>query len=247
MKKFVLIILLFTALNAFSQGGGYYIEEQMIMTSAQGGDGDSLKVKMWIQGDKFRREQGDSLDVTIGRLDKGLFWIIDPAAQTYSVMDLEIMRQMAQFTMMMMGAQLNEDGEISIPDDLYVRTGEKMIIGGWNAEKVGLNKKYSGTGMMDGFAMWISPDCGAPPELYADMMRNVFGDPNGDLKKIFKLWEDLNGYPVMIETSIMGVTNTTVTTRIEQAAPPDEYFQLPQGLTEVVNPMKEAFDRMKEE
>ena len=247
MKTIISFIILFLAMNAFAQDDGYYIEEKMFTGVDLGGNGDSLLVKMWVSGDKFRREQGDSLDITIGRLDKGLFWIISPEEKNYSVIDLETMRQIARFTLLMMGAQIGDDGEISIPDDLYVRTGEHKTVGAWNAEKVGLNEKYSGAGMMDGFAMWVSSDCGAPPELYADMMRNVFGDPNGELKKIFKLWEELNGYPVMIETSIMGMTNTTVTSKIEKFDPPEEYFQLPQGLTEVVNPMKEAFDRMQED
>jgi len=227
-----------------AQTKGYYIEETVI-TAMEEGQADSSPVKIWIAGDKFRRVQGDSLDITIGRLDKGLFWNISPQEKTYSVIDLETMRQLGRFTMAMMGAQIDKNGNLIIPDDLYLRTGEKKKIGAWNAEKVALNKKYRG--MMENFALWISSECGAPPELYSDLMRHIFGDPNSDAQKLFKLWKQLNGYPVTIEMSMMGMKQTTITQEISSTDIPDKLFELPAGLTEVENPMKDAFQRMHEE
>jgi len=238
----VLTICLLSAASA--QTPGYYIEESVI-TALPDAAADTSAVKMWIAGDKFRRMQGDSLDITIGRLDKGLFWNITPAEKTYSVIDMETMRGLGQFTMVMMGAQADKSGKIIIPDDLYLRTGEKKKISGWNAEKVALNKKY--TGMMENFALWISSDCGAPPELYSNLMRQIFGDPSGEAQKLFKLWKQLNGYPVMVEMSMMGMKQTTITKKISPADIPASMFELPSGLKEVDNPMKDAFQRMHEE
>ncbi len=246
MKYLIFLITLAFLLNipAAAQTTGFYIEESVI-TALPESPADTSAVKMWLAGDKFRRVQGDSVDITIGRLDKGLFWNITPQEKTYSVIDMETMRQLGQFTMMMMGAQADKSGKLIIPDDLYIRTGEKKQISGWNAEKVALNKKYSG--MMESFALWISSDCGAPPELYSDLMRKIFGDPTGEAQKLFKLWKQLNGYPVMVEMSMMGMKQTTITKKITPAEIPDKIFELPAGLKEVDNPMKDAFQRMHEE
>ncbi len=112
-----------------------------------------------------------------------------------------------------------------------------------NAEKIELNAKYANTSFIGSFAMWITKDIDAPLTLYSDMMRNVFGDPNGSAGEILKMWSELGGYPVLIEYQAMGAVTSTLTTKIEKAEIPDEYFTLPAGLTEVSNPF---FDQLKD-
>ncbi len=248
MSRFITALTILASLaagNALTQQAGYYIEETVINTSS-GEASDSNRVKMWICGDRFRRVQEDSSEITIGRIDKGIFWVISPKEKTYSVLDLETIRQMAKITLAMMGAQIDDEGNLTIPGNLYIKTGRKDTVGLWVAEEVSLNPKYSNMGFMESFSMWVSQDCGVPPEIYANMMRSLLGDPQGGAKKLFKLWKDLDGYPVKIEMQMMGMKQTTITHKIEEREIPDEKFQLPQGLTEVVHPLKEAFERMME-
>ena len=240
-----IIVVIIISLSGSAYGGdtqGFYIEELNIGSDLEG-NADTMSTITWFQGDKIRREEGVS-SVTIGRLDKGIFWMISEEEGTYSVIDLETMQQIATLTMAMMGAQLDEKGEIRINDDLYVRTGEKTKINGWTAEKVEMNPKYAG--LVQEFILWISSDCGAPPELYSNIMRSVFGEPEGEVQKLFKLWKELNGYPVKTEMTMMGVKRITLTKTIKKIDIPASMFELPEGLTEVENPMKQALERMKE-
>ena len=245
-KRLLIIIIFFILLSGMAHSAdpqGFYIEELNIGIDPAG-NSDTMSVITWFQGDKIRRDEGYS-SITIGRLDKGVFWMISEEEGTYSVIDLETMQQIATLTMAMMGAQLDEKGEIRINDDLYVRTGEKAKINGWTAEKVEMNPKYAG--MVQEFILWISSDCGAPPELYSDVMRSIFGEPEGEVQKLFKLWNELNGYPVKTEMTIMGVKRITLTQTIDKIDVPASMFELPDGLTEVENPMKQALNRMKEQ
>jgi len=240
-----MLILTVISLPAFAQTEGWLLEEQMIGSLQQGGE-DTAVVKMWVSGNKFRREPLDSSEITLGRLDKGYFYMISPREKTYSKLDLVTMRELSAFTMAMMGAQVDDEGNVTVPADLYIRSGQKKKIRSWNAEKVTLNPKYAGKSMLENFSLWIASDTGIPPELYTDMMKMVLGNPSGETEKIFKLWKDFNGYPVMIEMSIMGMKQTTITTKIEKIAPDPSLFELPAGYKEVPNPMKEMFEHLQE-
>ena len=243
----VIILILLCACAILGQETGFYTEELLITRASAAGQADTTVIKMWIMDKKFRRIQGDESQVTIGRLDKGLFWIIDLNDSTYSEIDLEIMRRLGQMTMLMMGVPMNDEGEIYVPQDLYVRTGEKKTIEGWKAEEVILNSKYAGTGFADGFTMWISQDVQIPTKLYADNLRNLFGDPNGEAKKLIDMFAGFKGYPVRIESKVMGMENIIITTRIEEFNPPGDYFKLPSGLTEVANPLLDMMEPEFEE
>lgn len=234
------------ASSAFCQTEGWLIEEITIGSIQQGG-ADTTMTKMWISGKKFRREPNDSSEITIGRLDKGFFYMLAPRDKTYSKLDVDTMREFSGFTLALMGAQIDDEGNVSVPSDLYVRTGQKKKIRNWNAEKISLNPKYAGKSMMEDFSLWVASDTGIPPELYSDMMKLVLGEPAGDTQKMFKLWKDFNGYPVMMEISIMGMKQTTITSKIEKSTPNQAIFELPAGYKEVPNPMKEMFEHMQEQ
>lgn len=224
---------------------GYYIEEQAITDSPFTGKIDTTYNQIWVSGDKFRRNQGGLDEITIGRLDKGLFWIINLKDSTYSEVDLTSMRQLAVMSIYMMGAQMDKDGELSVPDDLYVRTGEKRKVGSWQAERISLNTQYANTGFIEEFSMWITKDLDAPANLYANMMRNIFGDPTGPAKKLLKMWSDFEGYPVLIEIKTMGIDNKIMTIKVEKTEVPSDHFRLPKGLTEIANPFLEQLKNMQ--
>lgn len=228
---------------AFANESGYLIEEMVITSSPFTNQTDTTQNRIWVSEEKFRRVQGGIDEITIGRIDKGLFWIVNQKDSTYSEIDLESMRKLGIMTVAMMGPPIGDDGNLKVPKDLYIRTGEKKKIGEWNAEKIELNAKYANTSFIGSFAMWITKDIDAPLTLYSDMMRNVFGDPNGSAGEILKMWSELGGYPVLIEYQAMGAVTSTLTTKIEKAEIPDEYFTLPAGLTEVSNPF---FDQLKD-
>ena len=243
LKIFITICLIIGyKLSAFAQEEGYYLEELVITQSAGGGAPDTIHNRMWVADNKFRRIQGDESQITIGRLDKGLFWMINLNDNTYSEIDLETIRQLAQMTMVMMGAQMDDDGKLFVPNDLYIQTGEVKMAGDWRAHEITLNPKYAGTGLVDEFTMWISDDVDIPDELYVDITRSLLGDPNGEAKKLLKLLTALEGYPVLIESNIMGFKNTIRTTKIEKTTVSRDYFNLPSGLTEVANPLIDMFE-----
>jgi hypothetical protein len=163
---------------------------------------------------------------------------------TYSEMNLTMVQQIALLTLAMMGAQMNEKGEIMVPDDLYLHTGNKKKVGAWNTEEIALNPKYAGQGFMESFSLWVTKDLNLPAKLFADNMNRILGEPKGPAEKLLKLWSTLEGYPVMMETNMMGFTTTTITTKIEKISLSDDLFQLPPGLKQVPNPFMEGFERM---
>jgi len=225
--------------------GDYYIEQMSIMVSSFQGNTDTTFNKIWVSGDKVYQEQGGVENISIGRLDKGLFWIIDLDQKTYSEIDLATMRKLGIMGLAMMGAQMDKDGNLTVPDDLYKKTQEEKKINGWNASKIELNPKYAANSLVQKFEMWVSKDIDVPMGFYSEMMKNVFGDPNGEVKKLLKIWSEMDGYPVKIVMETMGVSTITLTTKVEKKDAPEGIFNLPSGLTEVSNPMFDQMNNMQ--
>ena len=249
MKKHLLFLsalvcMICGAICAQTLEGDFYIEEISVSISPYEGKADTILNKTWFTKDKFRREQGTEGRVTIGCLDKGLFWIIDLTDSTYSELNLAVIRQMSILSVGMMGPQIDANGQLKVPDDLYIKTGEKTKIGQWNTEKVVLNENYTKSGLIQNFAMWISPDTEIPSGLYSGLMKNILGDPNGELKKLLDLWGGLRGYPIRVEIQAMGYTTITTTTKIERRKAPEGIFDLPEGMTEVTSPFMEQLKSM---
>ena len=221
----------------------FYLEEIFTIEQSDANKVDTAFIKTWVSGDKFRREQGEPAEIMIGRLDKEVIWQVNPVDSSYTEIDLETMRSLALFGLYMMGLQIDEDGNIIVPDDLYEKTGKSKKIGEWDAEEVSLNSKYAKEGLMSNVSLWISQDIRLPADLYAGLMRRLLGNPTGEVEKLFELWTKLDGYPVLVETSTMGITNRNLLYKIEQREIPDSLFELPAGFIEEESAFPSILDR----
>ncbi len=114
---------------AFANESGYLIEEMVITSSPFTNQTDTTQNRIWVSEEKFHRVQGGIDEITIGRIDKGLFWTVNQKDSTYSEIDLESMRKLGIMTVAMMGPPIGDDGNLKVPKDLYIRTGEKKKIG----------------------------------------------------------------------------------------------------------------------
>jgi hypothetical protein len=237
----VVIYILLSAGTNLAAEVGYFIEERAIISS-QGSPADTFYNQVWLGNNKFRRMMGENDEITIGRLDKGLFWMVNSKEKTYFEADLKTLQQFGQFALVMMGAQMKEDGNLYIPDDLYRKTGEKKKIGDWEAEKVTLNAKYLGKGILNSFTMWISQATIIPEGLFSKQMLVLLGGESDCLKNLLKVWKKLGGYPVSIETDMMGIETILTTTKIEKVSLSDDFFTLPAGLKKISNPMESGFN-----
>ena len=127
---FVPFIILLSIQLASAQDS-FYLEEISVHILASKGEIDTVNNRMWVSGDKFRREMIETGDILIGRLDKGVFWQIDTADSSYTEIDAETMRSFALMGLYMMGLQSDDNGNIKVPKDLYTKTGRTKKINGW--------------------------------------------------------------------------------------------------------------------
>jgi hypothetical protein len=233
----IALISLFPASFTSAAEVGYFLEERAIVSSP-GSPADTFYNQIWLGNNKFRRMQGENDEITIGRLDQGLFWMVNSKEKSYFEADLKTLQQFGQFALVMIGAQMKDDGSLYIPDDLYIKTGEKQTIASWEAEKVVLNSKYSGKGILNNCTMWISQETTIPQGLFSKQMLTIVGGETACVKGLLKVWKKLGGYPVSIETEMMGITTILTTTKIEKVSLSEDFFTLPEGLKKIANPME---------
>ncbi len=232
-KLLAAVIAIAGLISSVFAGTGHYIERVEIIISVYSGEQDSAYSRIWVAENKLRNETGG--EVIIARLDKEIVWLVNPSDKTYSEVKLSEMRQLYSMLLMMMGVQMDEEGKISVPDDLYRKTGRMMKVGEWNTEEIALSDKYAGDGFVQRFALWVSAEVDAPKDLYSDMMLMFFGDAGGEEKKLIKFWQEMGGFPVLTEIESAVMNSITRVVKVEKAEPPPELFEIPQGYKHIAS------------
>lgn len=246
----VLAAALLVAASVFAQG--LYTE-----SSSSGGPlGDKARLAKSYMMPKMYRHEGDDGQAVIIRLDKELFYIVNPAEKTYSEMTFKEMEEGMKKAGEKMDKRMTEMQEKmkDMPEEQR-KMIEKMMgptgAGKGKAEKVevtgpGEKKTINGyvcakyTAASDGkdlLTMWTSKDVKGFESLRGDWeefsRRMVSLSPIGG-KGIAEAFRKIQGFP--LQTEMMGVT--TVVTKIEKRSTPASQFEIPEGYTKTDSPLK---------
>jgi hypothetical protein len=232
---FVLSLILVSCLNiprGFSQKQGTYIEEEITSPPIFGMSGENSLTQTWILDDKIRRDEAGKCQTTIIRSDLGIIWILNQSDTTYREVSQEMFQGLAMIGLMMFGVTFDSlTGAPIVPDPLFRKTGGTRQIGKWNAHEYVVAQKGEGSvpNSMKRLSLWLSRDAGLDPKIYSRMIRKMFGDLGSDYDGFFKQLDFLEGYPVLVETQMMGMEMQQKLVRIEIRDIPLSIFELPKG------------------
>lgn len=231
MRKFaaVVFVLLAAWTIAFAQQG-YYVEQTVKSSGAMGMGGTEQLSKSWYTKNMMRTETSDKgkNSIVIIRIDQKKVYNLNPAENTYWEMPLEMLTQMSQMGMSMIGG--GKDAEVSVQ-----KTGQTRKINNWNCREVlvtmGNLKQH----------VWVSDDIKIPSEYYEDMMKYL--TQNTKLGEALFNNKDLSGFPVLTETEMnmmgMSMKSSTEMTKFEKVAVSEAMFSIPDGYRQVDNPLNQ--------
>lgn len=186
------------------------------------------QVRIWVQGDKLRRDEGETSAIL--RLDRNKLYILRHPEKTYSELSLPV-----DFVRLLpKGAE--EAGTLWAKQmKLNVQlkpTSESRTVGSWNARKVGMDISNA-TGMKIASTLWVSKDVqgwAALNRLAATMAALQPGSESW-----VRALEQMDGYPVLREDRVdamgarFGTREELVSVETREAAPGS--FDPPAGYT----------------
>lgn len=140
------------------------------------------EVKIWISGDKLRREEGDTSYIL--RLDRGKLYVVNHVAKTYTELAVAELQQMAP-----PGAELKVQ---------VTATNETKKIGNWNARKYKVD--LSNPGLHLDTTIWASRDI-ASYEAYSRLAASLAAMQPGGAEWARKLGQ-IEGFPVLQEADV---------------------------------------------
>ena len=249
MKKAVAVaMLLCFAVSAFAEG--------MYWQSKTEGLGTTSITENFSMPKKFKVVRtGDSKigNVVIARLDKGLFWTLQPEKKTYTEMTFDDMEQMMTRASAKMDAAMAKMREQmkNMPADqremmekmmagkmpgatdtkpIEVKsTGEKKTISGYACTKYSITSGGEVTS-----TMWITKDVKPFASLMNDwkeFSRRMLAMTSRFAKGTADAYKNLDGFPIQTIMKIGNSEVTTTVTTIEQRSTADNEFEIPAGYT----------------
>lgn len=218
-----------------AQERGYIIEEETTTPPLFGIPGGTGLTKTWMTKDKLRRDEGGKEQTTIIRSDIGKIWLIDHSDTTYNEMSRETFQGLAMMGLMMFGVTTDSaTGKPIIPDPLFQRTGRAKKVQDWTCHElvVGSREGFFGK-MVERFSMWVSRETGLEQGLYGRMMKKMMGELGGEYESFFRQLEEIDGYPVLVETKAMGLEMIQKLKKFERCPIPASVFELPEGYKKI--------------
>jgi hypothetical protein len=242
------LTLAITALVPASAEAGYYLEHEAVLPNPQQPTQPiRATIRSWHDGKKFKRESPMRGEFVVIDLSKGKVWGINDDKRTYWEMPGNKYRQLALMSLMVMGVQPTQSGDLLVPKGLFKKTGQKGEIAGRKAYEVTVQGNLP-QGMSTTF--WLSEDIPIPMSKMVDELKAALGDPKEPgFKDLFKQWLALDGYPVQSVTTINMPTGRMITSetllvyRDEKIDP--TVFEVPKGYALVKDPLTEAEEMMR--
>ena len=178
----------------------------------------SPEVKIWIAGDKLRRDEGDSSYIL--RLDRSKLYIVDHADKTYSELPLPIdLQKNAAPAAVQLKVQVTS-------------TNETKKIGSWNARKYKVDVSNP-AGLHLDTTIWASKDIAAYPA-YNRMAASLAALQPGSGEWARQL-EQIEGFPVVQEADVTMGTSRFRTREelvaVEDREAPANAYEVPSGYT----------------
>ena len=177
----------------------------------------SPEVKIWIAGDKLRRDEGDSSYIL--RLDRNKLYILNHADKTYSELPLPIDLKAGAPAAAQMTVQVTS-------------TNETRKIGSWNARKYKVDVSNP-SGLHLDTTIWASKDIAAYP-VYNRMAASLAALQPGAAEWARKL-EQIEGFPVVQEADVTMGTSRFRTREelvaVDDREAPASAYEVPAGYT----------------
>jgi hypothetical protein len=196
-------------------------------------------VKTWQDGRKYKRNNPMRDETVIINLDKGEVVGINDKAKTYWRLPAERYRQIALFSLIVMGVQPRADGGLDVPDNLFLKTGATAKIEGRDAYEVRVQGKLPPQVQT---SIWLSEQVPVGTDRMVEELRFALGDPQGPgYDKLFSQWKALKGYPVQNVTEVQTpsgkvTTSETLLKYLDQKVAASE-FDVPKGYALTIDPL----------
>ena len=240
------LVLLFAG-SALAQG--LYWESTTTMTGGPMGDRKTTAQNFAMP--KMFKVVNDS-KVMILRLDQEKIYDVNPGAKTYSEMTFAQIEEMAKKTGDKMAAFREKIKNMPPEQQKKMEALAAMMPGGAEAKieivNAGDTKTISGfpctkyvmkRGGKDFLTLWVTKAVTGFDNLRKDWVE--FGKRMATLSNMTGLgdaYQQIDGFPVETDMSMMGST-TTVVTKVEKRSTPASEFDVPAGFTKTETPMLE--------
>lgn len=230
-------------LSALGQGlEGYYTEEE-IRTFQPLGSPDKVVIRRsWYAGDCMRKDE-QWQGITIARFDKGRIYILDQTTKTYLEVSTDFLRENASEALLSFGVREGKRGELSFPDDLYIRTEATKEIAHWSCYQVTTNPRYRSP-ESPYVVIWYSTDVNFPVQVFGDQLKQLFGN-SPEVDGLFDRLTRFEGYPVRTEVHTPESVTMTTLFKIERRTGIDPaLFEIPEGYNGVELPTQVPGSRL---
>jgi hypothetical protein len=255
MKHFMIAaLLLCSATFTFVQGQGLYWQSTTEGAAGKHTEESFAVSKMF----KMVRTSGtNDGSIMIARLDKQLFWTLNPEKKTYTEMTFDDMEKMmskgsAQMDKMkekmktmpeeqrkmmekMMGVQNDQPVEVK-------KTGETKSVAGYKCTKF-----IALRGEEEVMTLWVTKDLTGFEPLMADwkeFSQRMSAMTARFSKGTSEMYKNIDGFPMETTIKIMNNTVTTTVTNVEKRSIPSAEFDIPAGYKKVKSEMKESMQKM---
>lgn len=240
------VLTVVTVLTASPTLAGYYMEHEAVLPNPQTMEPMRATIRSWHEGNRYKRGSPNRGEFVIIDFNKGEVVGVNEEKRTYWRIPSEKYRQVALLSLLAMGVQPTQSGDLKVPDDLFQKTGQKGEIAGRKAYEV----KVAGN-LPPGMAttVWVSKDVPVPITKMIGELKMALGDPQqAGYKKLFAQWAQLEGYPVQSVTTIQTprgrvVTSETLVVYRDQDIPAST-FEVPKGYALTVDPITQAEEAM---
>jgi hypothetical protein len=192
---------------------------------------DDRKVTLWVGPNRVRRDDGRAASIVL--FDQKKLYIVDHEDKSYTAIDLPV-----DFKKLLPGPQgeimLKEMSATAKLDAKITKTNETKKIGNWNTRKYHVELTNPSTKIKTD--MWVSKDVGVDMNAFRKMQLNVASLQPGSLDWVKKM-QEIDGFPVVQESSLNLGTPKDVTTReelisVETKEAPAGTFAPPAGYTQ---------------
>jgi hypothetical protein len=235
MRRSVIIFLFSSILIPLllpGQETGLVLTETVKTPPMFGFPAKTRQVRTWIKGDRLRRDEGEKSRTVLVLPGQGGAWMINHRDSTIAPILPETLQGLSMLGIGMFGiASDSVTGKPVIPPRIFRKTGRSQTLNGWHAEEVQVQSGGSPASPKgnSGTILWVSGDAGLDISVYLDILKRMMGPYYEDYAQLMIQFRQLNGYPVLIRGSLMGMEISQALISVERNDIPDSAFELPKG------------------
>ena len=254
MRAFSMCVV-FLVVAGVAHAGVYWEHETVLPSPTDFSQSTKSIVRTWHEGQRYKRENPSRHETVIIDVPKGEVYGVSSEKKTFWKMPLDQYRNMAAFSLMVLGVQQKPDGSISVVDPLFVATGQSAQIDRWSAQEMRIAAALP-NGVQT--SIWVSDKVRLPLAGLAAQLKVSLGNPVGaGYDDLYRQWTELPGYPVQTVTTVKTATATVVSSEtllsfremkipLSEFAVPKGYALIEDPITEMQRKSSDALGRMQQ-